>query len=417
MCFGYGTQFQKAGAFGKTKSMKGNCLFNRNLSLVMAILSIIGAPPLFSQTTTLPVVTIHATDPFASESGDPGAFTLFRDGPTNNTLTVFLGIGGSASNGVDYETISNTATIPAGIRTAIIVVRPIQDLLVEGTETVELRLPSPPTANAPTYLIGGASNALVYIADDDGTNVPPTVRILTPTNHSTCSLPVTIGTCAEAHDVDDFVATVEFFVGTNSIGITTNNPSSASPVNPFCIWWSPPAAGEYVLHAVATDYRGATNSSDPITIIVLPPGLPAVTIFATDPVAAEGGTNIGIFTVSRGDFTNGEMHVYYEIGGTASNGVDYASIPDSVVIPAGAHAANIIIKPIDDSLVEGTETVALTLLPPACIAIFPPPPGCYQVGWPSNAVVFIEDNDRINNSPPRSQITTPTYDTSFYVPV
>src|SRR5258706_14040655 len=99
MCFGYGTQFQQAGAFGKTKSMKGNSLFIRNFALVMAILSIIGAPPLFSQTTTLPVVTIHATDPFASESGDPWAFTLFRDGPTNNTLTAFLATGGSACNG------------------------------------------------------------------------------------------------------------------------------------------------------------------------------------------------------------------------------------------------------------------------------------------------------------------------------
>ena len=44
-----------------------------------------------------PVVTIRATDPFASESGDPGLFTVFRDGPTSNALNVFYLIGGTAS--------------------------------------------------------------------------------------------------------------------------------------------------------------------------------------------------------------------------------------------------------------------------------------------------------------------------------
>src|SRR5262245_27696349 len=63
-----------------------------------------------------PIVTIRATDPLASESGDTGTFTLFRDGSTNSTLNVYYLIGGTASNGVDYATISPWTTIPAGLR-------------------------------------------------------------------------------------------------------------------------------------------------------------------------------------------------------------------------------------------------------------------------------------------------------------
>lgn len=396
--------------------MTGHCSFSHLLASLLLIFLVVHVATLHGQTATLPVVTIRATDGLATESGDPGLFTLFRDGPTNQTLSILLGIGGSASNGVDYESISNVAVIPAGLRTATIPIKPIQDLLVEGSETVELKLLPPPTANAPSYLIGSSSNAVVTIFDDDGTNSPPVVRIVTPTNHSIFTMPVNIGICAEAHDLDGFVSTVEFFAGTNSIGVRTNNPYSAGAMNPFCLIWTPPAPGEYVLSAVATDDRGATASSDPITILVRPPGLPVVTIVATHPGTAEGSTNAGVFTVSRGDITNGDTVVSYQISGTASNGVDYATISNSVLIPSGAHAANILIKPVDDNLLEGTETVVLTLLQPACPAIFPPPANCYLAGWPSNAVVFIEDNDRITNAPPIVHITSPTNGTVFKAP-
>src|SRR5437660_4367410 len=66
-------------------------------------------------TNNAPVVTVTASDPSASEIGpDTGTFTVFRTGATSNSLTVFVRLGGTASNGVDYETISSTVTIPAG---------------------------------------------------------------------------------------------------------------------------------------------------------------------------------------------------------------------------------------------------------------------------------------------------------------
>src|SRR5260221_12339265 len=64
------------------------------------------------QDASIDTVTVTAPDPSASEDGpDPGVFEIQRTGPTNFSLSVFYKLGGSASNGVDYETISSIATI------------------------------------------------------------------------------------------------------------------------------------------------------------------------------------------------------------------------------------------------------------------------------------------------------------------
>ena len=51
--------------------------------------------------------------------------------------------------------------------------------------------------------------------------------------------------------------------------------------------------------------------------------------------------------------------IYFNIGGTATNGVDYVFLPDSVIIPTGQDSVNIVISAIFDGVNEGTETVSL----------------------------------------------------------
>src|SRR5579859_3119035 len=74
--------------------------------------------------TTLPTVSILATDPTALEGTSTGAFTLLRFGPTNVDVSVDLAITGSASNGVDYATISTPVVVPAGTLAVDIPVTP-----------------------------------------------------------------------------------------------------------------------------------------------------------------------------------------------------------------------------------------------------------------------------------------------------
>jgi len=358
--------------------------------------------------TNAPVVTIVATDPFASETGpDPGTFEVRRSTGTNSPLLVFYAIGGTAINGLDYQMISNTVLIPAGAWSSSITITPIDDNLVEGNETVLLRLfPSPLLSLIGVYQVGFPSNAVVTIADNDlppGTNIPPVVRIGYPTNGTMFLAPANIPIFAEAHDLDGFVTTVEFFEGTNSLGIATNNPLAVSPINPFHIFWNNVSAGDYVLTAVATDDGGATATSDPVKITVQPtPGPPVVNIVATDPDATEFALlpceltfppcliadrfDPAVFTVWRTGDTGTPLVVFYDVSGTASNGVDYFFLPGKLTIPQGASSANVVVLPIDDTDVvppDPTKTVVLTLQPPICPDIVPPPPGCYVFG-PSN---------------------------------
>src|SRR2546425_2796655 len=108
---------------------------------VLAVLAVSTVPSLSAQTPFIDTVTITAPDPRASEAGpDPGLFEIRRSGPTNFALSVFYRVGGTASNGVDYEKIPEAVVIPQGSVTASIPVKPVDDALVEGPETVVLQI-------------------------------------------------------------------------------------------------------------------------------------------------------------------------------------------------------------------------------------------------------------------------------------
>jgi hypothetical protein len=121
----------------------------------------------------VPVVSIIATDPLASErvstnGTNTAMFNIYRTGPTNLDLTVFFSIHGTASNGVDYLEIGNSATIPAGRHSAKVVIVPIDDDAAEESETVVLRLePDPSLGPVARYEIGRPDKAAAVIVDND----------------------------------------------------------------------------------------------------------------------------------------------------------------------------------------------------------------------------------------------------------
>jgi hypothetical protein len=123
------------------------------------------------------------------------------------------------------------------------------------------------------------------------------------------------------------------------------------------------------------------------------PTVPTITIAATDAQASEPGTDTGEFTITRTGDTTAPLTVKYTIGGKAINKTDYNEIGDFVTIAAGAASATINVIPIDDSLVEGNETVILTLQDEAN----------YDLGTSKSATVTIADNDQA--PPPVSTVT------------
>jgi Calpain family cysteine protease/Calx-beta domain/Ser-Thr-rich glycosyl-phosphatidyl-inositol-anchored membrane family len=224
-----------------------------------------GSPVMGAISSTLSVlplstVTIAASDNGASETligatPNTGAFTLTRTNDITSTLSVNYSIAGTATNGQDYDSLTGIAIFNAGSSTAVINVKPIDDSLFEGKETVKLIL------NADTtYSLGTAKSAIVNLNDND----KPTISI----------------------------------VASDTSAVET---TAGQPLNP------------------------------------------------------------GQFTLARTGNVSGALTVSYLVAGTAVNGQDYDSLTGSVTFAAGSSTALVNINPINDGVLEGSETVTLTL--------------------------------------------------------
>ena len=244
-------------------------------SLVCSLLTLAGGA--LAQTTSLvDVVTIQATVPAASPPNQPGVFTITRLGITNYNLAVVFHLGGTASNGVDYVQIPSGVNIPAGSRTANILIQPKTDSLSSGDKTVELQIvPSLLMCPSPAcgYEIGSPSNATVVIYFST-TNAPLYVQLNSPSDGATFTAPATIPLRAYAVDREGGSnLQVEFFEGTNSLGFGVFVPTLCpSPYCPFfALNWSNVPPGAYVLTAKATDSGGASSISEPVHVLVTSP--------------------------------------------------------------------------------------------------------------------------------------------------
>jgi rhodanese-related sulfurtransferase len=99
--------------------------------------------------------------------------TISRTGAAKKPLEVSLTIGGTATD-VDYAEapIGATVVIPTGAKSVDIEITPIDDVEVEGVETIEVTLAPADKA----YRVGSASAATVLIADDDAVLVDLSVE-------------------------------------------------------------------------------------------------------------------------------------------------------------------------------------------------------------------------------------------------
>jgi hypothetical protein len=220
-----------------------------------------------------PVVSLEATDPLAAEAGaDTGTFTLTRTGGLSAPLVVEIALGGTGTNGTDYDAIGTNAAFAAGEATASVTITPIPDVLIEGDETVVLAL-----VDGIAYDVGTPATATVTIVD-----------------------------------------------------------------------------------------------------------APVITIEATDAAATEAG-DTGTFTIRRLGNPVPPLAVNLMITGTATNGVDYTTLPPTVSLPTGTSAATLTVEPVDDADLEATEGAVLQLGPGAG----------YVVGTPDLAFVTIADDDTL----------------------
>ncbi len=203
--------------------------------------------------TSATTVNITANDPAASEQGPgTGQFTFTRTGPTAGALTVNFTVGGTASAS-DYNALPATVVIPDGLASATLLITPVNDILIEGSETVVITL-------APGfYNVGASSVATVTIADND---VPPTVTITSP-NAPIVNVPANTGLILEATVTDDGLPAAFTLAWSKVSGPGTVTFGTATTANSTATFST---AGTYVLRLTANDTQ--FTGTDDVTVNV-----------------------------------------------------------------------------------------------------------------------------------------------------
>ena len=129
------------------------------------------------------------------------------------------------------------------------------------------------------------------------------------------------------------------------------------------------------------------NVPDEVVVLQLTPGAapvladPIVSIKATNPSATTAPFQSGLFTVTRTGSTASPLQVFYSLGGSGVNGVDFDALAGSVQIPAGLASASVVVAP-RNLLMVGRKAVILTLAANAA----------YNIATNSSSTVFINAN-------------------------
>ncbi|MBI5039661.1 MAG: peptidylprolyl isomerase [Gammaproteobacteria bacterium] len=132
----------------------------------------------------------------------------------------------------------------------------------------------------------------------------------------------------------------------------------------------------------------ANHGAPAIAIVPTPSALPVLSVAATDATATEAGLSTGTYTFTRTGNTAAALAVNYSVGGSATSGGDYTALGTQVIFPIGASQVTKTLQPVQDTLQEPNETVALSLRQSAS----------YTVGTPASATITLTSNDTITRT-------------------
>lgn len=326
------------------------------------------------------------SDGAESSAATYGTFRVTLSRASSTDTVVNYSFGGTAS-ALDY-TASNSVIIPANNLSADIVVTVINDRLVEGTETVLATLVG---TNNPAITIANGS-ATLSIIDNDSANVAfqlasnsvsenagsATVGVqltLVPDASGTGPVQLAQNVAIDVRDVtvagagkatagSDYTftspTTVTFSAGVNYT-IPFSTPVSVAITNDSLV-----EADETLDLQLANlvDTTGQVSLVAPInhSLTILDNDAALVSIAAQVASGSEASTPTnGKFRVSLSQASSTATVIAYSVGGTATSGSDFTALSGTVTIPAGALFADFDVSVLNDTVVEGTETVVVTL--------------------------------------------------------
>ncbi|WP_218653149.1 ELWxxDGT repeat protein [Nostoc sp. TCL26-01] len=319
------------------------------------------------------------------------AVTLTRTGGSDGAVSVTVNLSnGTATAPNDYTNTPITVNFAAGETSQTFTIPIANDTLVEGNETINLSLANP-TGGA---ILGSQKNATLVIIDndvqlafanstfsvnEDGTpiNQVTVVRSGLTSTAVSATIQLSNGTATAPADYTNTPITVNFAAGETSrtVPIPIINDSVLEATETVNLTLTNPIAGA----TLGTQKTAILN-------IVDNDAVPGVVQFSNTSYSInENGTPVTAVTLTRTGGSDGAVSVTVNLSnGTATAGNDYYNSPITVNFVDGETSRTVTIPIIDDSNLESSETINLSLTNPTNGA---------TVGSQNSAVVNIIDND------------------------
>ena len=346
-----------------------------------------------------------------TESTPTAKITITRTGGTATGITVqfatedITATGGATATtpGADYVTSARTLTFAAKETTKTIDVPMVNDAIAEVPETVRLRLLNPTGGatlglaeailtitnddkpgviqfSAPTYTMseggaGATANVNIVVTRSGGTAPGVTVDYATSNGTATGGAGADPGV-----DYQTTAGTLSFGAGVTSLTFTVPVFGDADS-----------EGDETVQLTLSNPTGGATLGTPSKAVLTILDDEQVIQFASATYTVGEAGPTAAI-TLVRSGSTASVATVKFDTGGatdTATAGSDYTAVSTTVTFPAKAATVTVPIPIINDTLVEGNETVTLTLSNPAVVV-----GGAAPVLGPRNvATLTIVDND------------------------
>jgi len=332
-----------------------------------------------------------------TENGAVATITVTRAVTSSGDVSVrYATSNNTATAGSDYSTASGTLSWDDGDMTAkTFTVTILNDGAREGDERVNLQL-SNPTGGAS---LGSPSSAVLTITDDEPAQ-PGQLRFSAATytvNENGNSATITVtrtggsdGAISAQYATSNGTATAGFDYATASGTLNWANGDAASKTFAVTVLDDSVWEGDETVNLSLSNVTGGASLGSPsaaaLTIVENEIAQPGQLQFsaATYDVAENGG--LVTITATRTGGTDGAVSANYATSdGTATAGSDYATASGTLNWANGdASAKTFAVTVLNDSLVEGDETVSLSLSNVT---------GGASLGSPSAAALTIADDD------------------------
>jgi hypothetical protein len=351
-------------------------------------------------------VSVAVTPTSVDEDGGTNMVYAFsRTGDTSASLLVNFTVTGTATLSSDYTqtgadsftATTGTIAIASGSSTASLTIDPSPDTTVELDETVILTVaagtgyvPAAPTSATGT-IVNDDTDVTVAVAPtsaaEDG--VGNLVYTFTRSGVTTNAITVNFSVAGTATFSTDYTQTGAdtFTASAGTVTIGSGNTTAVVTVDPSADSTVEPDETVILMVTAGTGYNVGTPDA---AIGTIENDDTDVTLTLTPSSVAEGAGTPLVYTFTRSGATSSSLTVNFSVSGSAIFTTDYTQSgaatfgagSGTVTITVGNTTADVMLTPVNDVDVEGSETAALAITA-----------GSYGIGTPNSATGTITDND------------------------